>query len=55
MKKSRKVYKYASNKLILLYTLNVKRRIAQDIHHIVLKTKFNLKEIIAVDDDHNSL
>jgi hypothetical protein len=55
MKKSREIYKYASNKLILLYTLIVKRKIAQNIHHTVLKTKFNLKKITVVDDDHNSL
>jgi hypothetical protein len=54
-KKNREIYKYALNKLILLYTLIVKRKIAQDIHHIVLKTKFNLKKITAVDDDHNFL
>jgi hypothetical protein len=30
-------------------------KIAQDIHHIVLKTKFNLKKVIAVENDHNSL
>jgi hypothetical protein len=44
-----------SNNMILLYALIVKRKIVQNIHHIVLKTKYNLKKIIVVDDDHNSL